>query len=86
MVGRAKSDTKKTQISRSHHDEWMTIAVDRYHEERAEARSRSHACELDEDETRQRIMGEDHRREAEFKGVSTCRGMMIRVRLLPPSL
>lgn len=35
MVGRAKSDTKKVQISRSHHDKWMAIALDRYHEERA---------------------------------------------------
>ncbi|KAJ7856287.1 hypothetical protein B0H13DRAFT_1641553, partial [Mycena leptocephala] len=35
MVGRAKSDTKKVQVSRSHRDEWMAIALDRYHEERA---------------------------------------------------
>ncbi|KAF8147535.1 hypothetical protein K438DRAFT_1626108 [Mycena galopus ATCC 62051] len=35
MVGRAKSYTKKAQISRSHQDEWMDIALGRYHEERA---------------------------------------------------
>ncbi|KAF8210233.1 hypothetical protein K438DRAFT_1570952 [Mycena galopus ATCC 62051] len=35
MVGRAKSDTKKAQISRAHHDEWMAIALDCYHEEKA---------------------------------------------------
>ncbi|KAF8162214.1 hypothetical protein K438DRAFT_1909836 [Mycena galopus ATCC 62051] len=35
MVGCMKSDMKKAQISRAHHDEWMAIALDRYHEEKA---------------------------------------------------